>query len=253
VTFRVNLFHRGGNLTRMSDHPGGQFPHPGQQPAWQNPPAPQGWQQQHYPQQPYPPQQGWPQQQQQGWPVPPKKKGMSTRLKVLLIVGVLVFVGGGVGLTLFLRAAAGPEKQAGALEVGDCAQVTGTGEATDAAKFPCNAPGTPYVVSVAGIDKGEWNCSDGFYRLAIETRLRGEGVALCLGLNGQVGACFDDVDAKTPPPLVDCAHARYKVTEVFPTASIVESPCQDKTAKVISYTSYGTTNFKNSTICLSTP
>ncbi|HEV7974098.1 LppU/SCO3897 family protein [Amycolatopsis sp.] len=245
----------------MSDHPGGQFPHPGQQPAWQNPPAPQGWQQpypqqsypqQPYPQQPYPPQQGWP--QQQGWPAPPpKKKGMATRLKVLIAVGVLVVAGGTAWAAWVSRVPQGTEKQAVSLAEGDCAQVTGTGDAADAAKFPCDAPGTPYVVSVAGTGDGSWSCTEGFYSLVVNA-VRAKDVGLCFGLNGQMGACFDDVDTKTPPPLVDCAKARYKVTQVFPSAAIVDSLCNDQTVKVVSYMVYGASSrFKSTTICLSTP
>jgi hypothetical protein len=251
----------------MSDHPGGQFPPPGQQPAWQNPPTPQGWQQQPHPQQSYPQQpppqqsypqqqQGWPQQQawpQQGWPAPPPKKGMATRLKVLIAVGVLLLAGGTAWAAWASRVPQGAEKQAVALTEGDCARVTGTGDTADAAKFPCDAPGTPYVVSIAGTDDGAWSCNDGFYALVVNA-LRADDVGLCLGLNGQMGACFDDVDTKTPPPLVDCAKARYKVTQVFPSAAIVDSLCNDKTLKVVSYMVYGTSSrFKSTTICLSTP
>jgi hypothetical protein len=176
----------------MSDHPGGQFPPPGQQLPWQTPPA-----------------------------QPPYQQG--------------------------------PEKQAVSLEVGDCVRVTGAGETADAVKTPCDAPATPYVVGITGIDKGTWDCQQGFYRLAVDAK-REENVALCLGLNGQVGACFDDLESKTPPPLVDCSTARLKVIQVLPSSSIVGDGCGEKAEKVVSYTSYGgASRFKDSTICLAAP
>jgi hypothetical protein len=220
----------------MSENPGGQFPP------------------QYAPQQQYNPQQQWP-QQQPGWPAqPPKKKGMSTKLKVLLLVAALVVVGGGVGLVLVMKAVSGPEKQATALTEGDCVVLTGTGKEADAVKTACDAPKTPYVVSVKGVDKGDWGCKEGFYKYTVPTPLRGEGVALCLAINGQIGSCFDDIDSKTPPPLRDCAGARLKISEVFPQSSIVNSPCAEGTEKVISYMAYGTTQtFKNATICFVKP
>jgi hypothetical protein len=230
----------GGSLTRMSDHPRGQFHHPGQQPAWQNPTAPQGWRPMPY--------------QQQGWPAPPpKKKGMSTRIKVLLAAGVLVVAGGTAWAAWILRVPQGQEKQAVSLEVGDCVRMTGAGEAVDAVKTPCDTPATPYVVSIKGIDKGTWDCQKGFYRLAVHTK-RAPGVAICLGLNGQVGACFDDLESKTPPPLADCSKARLKVIQVLPTSRTVGDDCGQKAEKVVSYTSYGgASRFKDSTICLAAP
>lgn len=225
----------------MSENPGAQFP-----PQY----APQ---QQYSPQQQYAPQQQWP-QQQPGWPAKPPKKGLSTKAKVLLLVAALVVVGGGVGLILVAKAVQGPEKQATKLEEGDCAVLTGTGKEADAVKTPCTTPQTPYVVSETGIDKGEWNCKDGFYKYTVLRPLRGEGVALCLGINGQVGSCFDDIDGKTPPPLRDCAGARLKISEVFQQSSIATSPCAEGTEKVISYMAYGTgQKFKNATICFVKP
>jgi len=215
---------------------------------------------------PFPPQnaphQQWPQQQQQQWPhqqqgwpqqPPPKKKGLSTKAKVLLLVAALVVVGGGLGLVFVLKAAAGPEKQAAKLTEGDCVVLTGSGKAADAVKTPCDSPQAPYAVSLTGVDKGDWDCKEGFYRYAVATPMRGEGVALCLAINAKVGLCFDDIESKTPPPLKDCGSARLKISEVFPQSSMVNSPCKEGTAEVISYASYGTSNFKSSTICFVKP
>ncbi len=216
----------------MSENPGAQFPP----------------QQQYYDaQQQWPQQQGWPQQP------PPKKKGLSTKVKVLLLVVALVVVGGGIALILVAKGVQGPEKQAAKLEIGDCVVLTGTGKEADAAKTACDAPQTPYVVSVKGVDSGEWNCKEGFYKYAVPRPLRGEGVALCLAINAQVGLCFDDIETKTPPPLVNCAGARLKVSEVFAQASYVNSPCTEGTAEVISYSSFGDSRFKNATICFVKP
>ncbi|WP_037316270.1 LppU/SCO3897 family protein [Amycolatopsis orientalis] len=220
----------------MSEHHGGQFPP-----------------QQQWPQQPYPPQQQWPQQQQQqGWPQRPPKKGLSTKVKVLLLVAAVVVVGGLAGLIIVAKAAAGPEKQAGKLEVGDCVQLTGAGKEADAVKTPCNAPNTPYMVSVVGVDKGDWNCSEGFYRVAIPTPMRGEGVALCLGVNGQIGACFDDIESKTPPKLVECGKARLKVLTTAP-ANPMGTGCPDNTEKTLTYMGYMDPRFKSVTICFGKP
>ncbi|WP_181774248.1 LppU/SCO3897 family protein [Amycolatopsis pittospori] len=218
----------------MSENHGGQFPP-----------------QQQWPQQPHP-QQQWP--QQQGWPhQPPKKKGLSTKVKVLLLVGALVVVGGGIGLIFVAKSAAGPEKQAAKLVEGDCVVLTGSGKEADAAKTPCESPQAPYAVSLTGVDKGDWNCKEGFYKYAVPRPMRGDGVALCLAINAQVGLCFDDIEAKTPPPLKDCGSARLRISEVFPQASIVKSPCKEGTEEVISYSSYGTTKFKSATICFVKP
>ncbi|WP_410656255.1 hypothetical protein [Amycolatopsis sp. lyj-112] len=225
----------------MSQNPGGQFP-----PQQQYDPNRQGqWPQQQWSEQQWPQQQGRPQQ-------PPQKKGLSTKVKVLLLVAALVVVGGGIGLIFLMKAAAGPEKQAGKLEVGNCALLTGTGKETDAVKTPCGAPNTPYMVSTVGIDRGEWNCSEGFYRVAIPTPMRGEGVALCLGLNGQPGACYDDIESKTPPKLVDCGKARLKVLTTVP-ANVMGTGCPDETTKTLTYTSYLDPRFKSSTICFGKP
>ncbi|WP_043847913.1 LppU/SCO3897 family protein [Amycolatopsis keratiniphila] len=216
----------------------------------QNPGAP-------FPPQNVPPQQ-WPQHQQQ-WPQqqgrpqqPPKKKGLTTKVKVLLLVAALVVAGGGIGLVLVMKSAAGPEKQATKVEAGDCVQLTGTGKEADAVKAACDNPQTPYVVSVKGTVKGD--CPEGFYSYSVATPLRGEGVGLCLGINAQVGLCFDDIKTKTPPPLVNCSGARLKISEVFDKASYVNSPCKEGTEEVISYTAYGATQkFKSATICFVKP
>ncbi|AUI63628.1 hypothetical protein [Amycolatopsis sp. BJA-103] len=215
----------------MSENHGGQFP-PHQQ-----------WSQQ---QQQWPQQQGWPQQ-------PPKKKGLSTKLKVLLLVGALVVVGGGIGLIFVLKAAVGPEKQAKGLTEGDCVVLTGSGKEADAAKTSCDSPQAPYAVSLTGVAKGDWNCKDGFYQYTVPRPGRGDGVALCLAINAKVGLCFDDIESKTPPPLKDCGSARLRISEVFPQMSVVNSPCAEGTAEVISYASYGTSNFKSATICFVKP
>ncbi|WP_414935624.1 hypothetical protein [Amycolatopsis sp. cmx-11-51] len=206
----------------------------------------------------FPPQQHWHQQQQwnerQGWPLqPPKKKGLSTRLKVLLLVGALVLVGGGIGLILVMKAATGPEKQAKSLTEGDCVVLTGSGKEADAVKTPCDSPQAPYAVSLTGVDKGEWNCKEGFYQYTVPRPVRGDGVALCLAINAKIGLCFDDIETKTPPPLKDCGSARLRISEVFPRMSVVNSPCAEGTAEVISYASYGTSNFKSATICFVKP
>lgn len=206
----------------------------------------------------FPPQQQWQQHQQwpqqQGWPQqPPKKKGLSTKVKVLLLVAALVVVGGGLGLIFVLKAAAGPEKQAKALIEGDCVVLTGSGKEADAVKTACDSPQAPYAVSLTGLDKGEWDCKEGFYRYTVPRPGRGDGVALCLAINAKVGLCFDDIGSKTPPPLKDCGSARLRISEVFPKMSIVNSPCAEGTAEVISYASYGTSNFKSATICFVKP
>ncbi|GAB3709866.1 hypothetical protein GCM10027598_15270 [Amycolatopsis oliviviridis] len=221
----------------MSENPGAPFPP-------QNAPHHQQWPQQ---QQQWPQQQGWPQQ-------PPKKKGLSTKAKVLLLVAALVVVGGGLGLVFVLKAAAGPEKQAGKLTEGDCVVLTGSGKEADAVKTPCDSPQAPYAVSLTGLNKGDWDCKEGFYKYAVETPLRGEGVALCLAINAKVGLCFDDIESKTPPPLKDCGSARLKISEVFGQASYVNSPCKEGTEEVISYSAYGATQkFKSATICFVKP
>ncbi|MFC3451883.1 LppU/SCO3897 family protein [Amycolatopsis speibonae] len=223
----------------MSENPGASFPP-------QNAPH-QQWPQQQWPQQ----QQGWP---QQGWPQqPPKKKGLSTKVKVLLLVAALVVVGGGIGLVVVMKSVAGPEKQAGKLTEGDCVVLTGSGKGADAVKTPCDSPQAPYAVSLTGVDKGDWDCKEGFYKYAVPTPMRGEGVALCLAINAKVGLCFDDIGSKTPPPLKDCGSARLRISEVFPQMSVVNSPCKEGTAEVISYASYGTSNFKSATICFVKP
>jgi hypothetical protein len=218
----------------MSENPGAPFP-----------PHNVAQQQQQWPQQQWPQQQGWPQQ-------PPKKKGLSTKVKVLLLVAALVVVGGGIGLIFVMKAAAGPEKQATKLQAGDCVQLTGAGKEADAVKAACDNPQTPYVVSVKGTVKGD--CPKGFYDYSVPTPMRGEGVGLCLGINAQVGLCFNDIETKTPPPLVNCSGARLKISEVFGKASYVTSPCKEGTVDAISYTSYGATqNFKSATICFVKP
>ncbi|KFZ82484.1 LppU protein [Amycolatopsis sp. MJM2582] len=203
---------------------------------------------------PYPPQnvphQQWP--QQQGWPQPPKKKGLSTKVKVLLLVAALVVVGGGIGLVVVMKSVAGPEKQATKVEAGDCVQLTGAGKEADAVKAACDDPRTPYVVSVKGTVKGD--CPEGFYSYSVATPLRGDGVGLCLGINARIGLCFDVIKTKTPPPLVDCSRARLKISEVFDKASYVNSPCKEGTEEVISYSAYGATQkFKSATICFVKP
>ncbi|RSM82930.1 hypothetical protein DL991_03575 [Amycolatopsis sp. WAC 01375] len=218
----------------MSENPGAPFPP-------QNVP-----QQQQWPQQQWPQHQGWPQQ-------PPKKKGLSTKVKVLLLVAALVVVGGGIGFIFVMKAAAGPEKQAKALTEGDCVVLTGSGKEADAVKTPCDSPQAPYAVSLTGVDKGDWNCKDGFYKYAVPRPVRGDGVALCLAINAKVGLCFDDIETKTPPPLKDCGSARLRISEVFPKMSVVNSPCAEGTAEVISYASYGTSQFKSATICFVKP
>lgn len=220
----------------MSQNHGGQFP-----PQQQYDPNQQGPYQQQWPQH-----QGWPQQ-------PPPKKGLSTKVKVLLLVAALVVVGGGIGLIFVMKAATGPEKQATKVTEGDCVLLTGAGKEADAVKTPCATPQTPYAVSLKGVDSGDWGCKEGFYKYTVPRPLRGEGVALCLALNAQVGLCFDDIETKTPPPLKDCGSARLRISEVFSQASYVNSPCAEGTEEVISYTSYGASNFKSSTICFGKP
>ncbi|MFI7123980.1 hypothetical protein [Amycolatopsis sp. NPDC049868] len=178
---------------------------------------------------------------------------MSTKLKVLLLVAALVVVGGGIGLIVVMKSVAGPEKQAGKLTEGDCVVLTGSGKEADAVPTSCDSPQAPYAVSLTGVDKGEWNCKDGFYKYAVPTPLRGEGVALCLAINAKVGLCFDDIETKTPPPLKDCGSARLKISEVFPQMSVVNSPCAEGTAEVVSYASYGASKFKSATICFVKP
>ncbi|UMP01810.1 hypothetical protein [Amycolatopsis sp. EV170708-02-1] len=198
------------------------------------------------------PQQHWP--QQQGWPQqPPKKKRFSTKTQIILLVASLVVAIGGFGVIVTLNNISGPEKQAKTLTEGDCVVLTGSGKEADAVKTACDSPQAPYAVSLTGVDKGEWDCKDGFYKYAVPRPLRGNGVALCLAINAQVGLCFDDIRTKTPPPLKDCGSARLRISEVFPQMSVVNSPCAEGTAEVVSYASYGTSNFKSATICFVTP
>ncbi|HEY3477873.1 MAG TPA: hypothetical protein VGL02_03145 [Streptomyces sp.] len=237
----------------MSDQSG--YPsRPGQrpqqpQPGWPaqppGPPQPAG--QQQYPSQAWPP-------AQQGWAPPPPKKRVSTRKKLLFVLAALVVLAGGVtALALVTSAVSGPEKQAQSLAVGDCVHLTGVGKDLDAIKTDCATPGTPYVVGEKGLAKGEWGCPEGFYQLTVDRSIRGDNVALCLGINGQIGTCYGDIETKTPPPPVACASARLKITETFPKASFVDSPCAEGTEKTISYSSFGDPKFKESTICFSTP
>lgn len=238
----------------MSDQPG--YPsHAGQQPqsGWPTqPPGPpqQPWQQPAGQQQ-YPPQ-AWP-QGQQGWAPPPPKKKVSTRKKLLFVLAALVVVGGVTALALTTSAVSGPEKQAQSLAVGDCVHLTGAGKDLDAIKADCTTPGTPYVVGEKGLAKGDWGCPKGFYQLTVDRGVRGDNVGLCLGINGQIGTCYDDIESKTPPPPVACSSARLKITETFPKASFVTSPCAEGTVKTISYTSFGDSKFKAATICFGTP
>ncbi|RSM54354.1 hypothetical protein DMH03_36625 [Amycolatopsis sp. WAC 01376] len=218
----------------MSENPGAPFPP-------QNVP-----QQQQWPQQQWPQHQGWPQQ-------PPKKKRYSKKLQITLLVLALVVAVGGFAVIVTLNNIAGPEKQAKALTEGDCVVLTGSGKEADAVKTPCDSPQAPYAVSLTGVDKGDWNCKDGFYKYAVPRPVRGDGVALCLAINAKVGLCFDDIETKTPPPLKDCGSARLRISEVFPQMSVVNSPCAEGTAEVISYASYGTSQFKSATICFVKP
>ncbi|GLZ31956.1 hypothetical protein Lesp02_41440 [Lentzea sp. NBRC 105346] len=200
----------------------------------------------------FPPQQNpqqWPQQQwQQQWaPPPPVKKGLSPAVKVLIGFGALLLVAAGVGIAIRLPH---PEKQAAQLNVGDCVQLTGAGDDADAVKTGCDT--SPYMVSIAGVDKGEWNCSEGFYRVAIKSP-RKNNVALCLALNGHVGDCFDDIDAKTPPKLVDCSKARVKVTKLLDKVSATGQECGDA-KQHLSYFTGSDARFKPpATICFGDP
>ncbi|UUV35183.1 hypothetical protein NQK81_17615 [Amycolatopsis roodepoortensis] len=180
---------------------------------------------------------------------PPKKKGFSFKVQMILLATSLVVAVGGFAVIITLNNIAGPEKQAKALTEGDCAVLTGSGEEADAVPAPCDSPGVPYTVGIAGVDEGDWNCKEGFYKYAVQTPLRGKGVGLCLAINAQVGLCFDDIGTKTPPPLKDCGSARLRISEVFPE----NSPCAEGTTEVVSYASYGTSKFKGATICFVTP
>ncbi|RSN57364.1 hypothetical protein DMH01_28410 [Amycolatopsis sp. WAC 04182] len=194
---------------------------------------------------PFPPQ-NTPQQ-------PRKKKGFSFKVQMILFAASLVVAIGGFGVIITLNNMAGPEKQAKTLTEGDCVVLTGSGEEADAVKTPCDSPQAPYTVGLAGVDDGAWSCNDRFYKYAVPTPLRGKGVGLCLAINAQVGSCFDDIEAKTPPPLTDCGSARLKISEVFPQTSVEGGLCADDTVEVISYVGKGTSNFKSATICFVTP
>lgn len=184
---------------------------------------------------------------------PRKKKGFSFKVQMILLAASLVVAIGGFAVIITLNNIAGPEKQAKTLSEGDCVVLTGSGEEADAVPTPCDSPQAPYTVGLIGVDKGEWGCDDRFYKYAVPTPLRGEGVGLCLAINAQVGLCFDDIEAKTPPPLKDCGSARLKISEVFPRTSVEESLCADDSVEVISYVGNGTSKFKSATICFVTP
>ncbi|WP_340684456.1 hypothetical protein LCL61_39485 [Amycolatopsis coloradensis] len=127
---------------------------------------------------------------------------------------------GGFAVIITLNNIAGPEKQAKTLSEGDCVVLTGAGEEADAVPTPCDSPQASYAVSLTGVT-------------------RATGTARTV--------------STTPPPLKDCGSARLKISEVFPEASVANSPCAEGTAEVVSYAGYATSKFKSATICFVTP
>jgi hypothetical protein len=83
---------------------------------------------------------------------------------------------------------------------------------TDAevSELPCDSPEAAYKVAKR-LDKADDSCPNDNYDTYSETGA-GNDYALCLMLNGQEGACLDNVDSTSlPTKRADCATARFKV------------------------------------------
>jgi len=174
---------------------------------------------------------------------PPKKK---TGLVVVIVVIALLLIGGGAVSIFLLRkddTTAAPKTNQPSETVpastgesvpaspspdpGVCIKfISPTLTNAEIAELGCDAPEAAYKVAKR-LDKATDSCPSNDYDIYTETGV-GDGFALCLMINGQEGACLDDVDSVSlPTKRADCATAAFKVIKSVD-GEVNESACPTK-------------------------
>jgi hypothetical protein len=177
-------------------------------------------------------------------PAPPPKK--KTGLVLVIVVIALLLIGGGVAGIYLLRkddtSAASKTTQSSesvpaspAPDPGVCIKFTSpTLTNPEVAELGCDDPEAAYKVAKR-LDKASGSCPSDDYDSYRETGV-GEGYKLCLMINGQEGACFDDLDSTSlPTKRADCATAGFKVIKAVD-GEADESACPtDDTVASLTY------------------
>jgi hypothetical protein len=152
---------------------------------------------------------------------------------------VLLLIGGGVAGFFLLRkddppAASRDQPAPGSAgesapaspspDPGICVEFTSpTLSDAEIAEVSCDAPEAAYKVGKR-LDKAGDSCPSDDYDTYTESGI-GNGYTLCLMLNGQEGACLDNVDSTSlPTKRADCATARFKVIKAVD-GEAAESAC----------------------------
>ena len=173
-------------------------------------------------------------------PPPPKKK--TGLVLVILVIALLLIGGGAVSIYLLSKDDApaaskanqpsetGPASTGRSVpgspspDPGVCIKfISPTLTDAEIAELGCDAPEAAYKVAKR-LEKATDSCPSDDYDIYTETGV-GEGFALCLMINGQVGACLVNVDSiSVPTKRADCETAAFKVIKAVD-GEVNESAC----------------------------